>query len=252
MKVFSPIIMEGQMKYFLASIGVLFSIILTPNLGAIDNHKSLSLLTVDVPPLISKLPDGTFVGVFYERLNCVLNKMQQPYSIEVQPWKRAQAEVRAGRADGFIPATREDLRDTYATFSDALMEVKSYFYYPVNAALKPKNPDYKASANVSALLGSTQFQDLLIDNYTPGPRAHSFDHLFDLLEHNRVDAVLAPEALGKSILKQRGIDKNYKQHFYSSRHSGVYITNDYLENHPDFLTRFNKEIPGCKLEHSSK
>lgn len=233
------------MKYFVASICALFSIILAPNLGAIDDHKGLRLLTIDVPPLISKRPDGTFVGVFYERLNCVLNKMQQPYSIEVQPWKRAQAEVRAGRADGFIPATREDLRDTYATFSDGLMEVKSYFYYHANSPLKPQNPDYKAKANVSALLGSTQYQDLLADKYSLGIIAHSFEHLFDLLEHDRVDAILAPDVLAKTILKQRGISKDYKQHFYSSRHSGVYITNDYLENHPDFLTRFNKEIPSC-------
>ena len=234
------------MKYFITSIFAIFSIILAPSLWAVDEHKSLRLLTLDVPPLISKRPDGAFFGVFYERLDCVLNKMQQPYSIEIQPWKRAQAEVRAGRADGFIPATREDLRDEYATFSDALMEVKSYFYYRVDSALKPENPDYKTRANVSALLGSTQYHDLQADNYAPGPRAHSFENLFDLLEHDRVDAVLAPKALAKAILKERGVFENYKEHFYSSRHSGVYITNDYLTHHPDFLTRFNKEIPGCK------
>ena len=237
------------MKYLIIALSTILFITPVTDLDAEDEMK---IFVLEAPPFISQQPDGTVTGIFYDRLKCIFERMQKPFSVEMQPWKRAQAEVLAGRAAGFAPASREDIRDTYATFSGSLMEVKSYFYYLKSATLEPQDPDYKDRAKVSALIGSTQYQDLQNENYTLGPLVQNFENLFDLVERKRVEAVLAPAVLAEMILKARGTLNNYKKHYYSSRHSGVYFANGYLDKHPGFLQRFNKEIGGCTLEDSSK
>lgn len=235
------------MKYFFVGLSAIVYVAFAPGLEA---KEELKLLAVEAPPFISKLPDGSLGGIFYERLKCVLEKIEQPFSIEFQPWLRAQIEVQAGRASGFLPASKDIQRDKYATLSDSLMEVNSNFYYLKDSSLKPDDPDFKERAKVSAMWGSTQYQELQAANFTLGPTAHGFDNLFLLVEHGRADAVLAPGILAETILKNRGVLNKYKKDYYISHYSGVYFTNVYLEQHPTFLSRFNKEISGCALEHS--
>jgi polar amino acid transport system substrate-binding protein len=230
------------MKYFIVGLSSIISVSVTPALQA---QEKLRLLSIDAPPYIFQLSDGSLAGLFYDRIKCVLEKIEQPYSIEFQPWLRAQIEVRAGRASGFFPATRDDQRDAYATFSNSLIEVESDFYSLKTSTLDPQNPEFKEKAIISALWGSTQYRDLHNENYKVGPVAHSLESLFGLVERGRVDAILVPDFVAETILENKGTLKNYKKSFYSSHRSGVYITNAYLEQYPTFLTRFNEKIAEC-------
>lgn len=231
------------MKYFIANICALFSIIFSPALQAVDELK---LLTTEVLPYISKSPDGSLGGTTYNKVVCILNKMEQPFSIELEPWIRVQADVERGKADGFFPSTVSDKRNKFATASDSFMDTNIYLYYVEGAPLKPDSREFKEKAKVAAFQGTLIHQDLVDAGYIMGPDAHSFETLFDFLDRGRADAIFLPEDIASSILKTRKTSKKYKRYVYSSRHSGVYISNVYLKSHPDFLTRFNKEIPSCK------
>ncbi len=237
------------MKYFIRELITLSYIILSPALQAADELK---LLTTEVLPYISKSADGSLGGVTYNQVVCILNKMEQPFSIELEPWTRVQADVERGRADGFFPSTVSDKRSKFAAASDSLMNTNIFLYYLEDAPLKPDSPEFKEKAKIAALHGTLIHQDLVDAGYVMGPDAHSFGALFDFLDRGRADAILLPEDIASTILKTRETLKKYKRHIYSYRFSVAYISNAYLENHPDFLQRFNKEIGGCKPGYSSK
>lgn len=230
------------MKYFIIGLSSIICVFLTPALQA---QEELTLFTTETSPYVVKLPNGSFKGLFYDRVACVLDKMQIDYAISLEPWKRAQAEVQAGRASGFFPASRSDLRDTYASISANIMYAEFYFYYLKTAPYQPDTPNFKEKATVSAFWGSMRYQELESGGYTIGPRAYTFESLFDLTDHGRVDAVLLPDVMAKAILKQRGTLNNYKRSFHSKRPMGVYFANAFLEKNPTFLMKFNQKISGC-------
>lgn len=233
------------MKFFLKSLILFLCIMLG---SALHAREDLKLLTPNTPPFVFNVADGPIEGLFYDRVKCVLDNLGLSYSVSIEPWKRAQAEVQVGRADGFFPASRSDYRDTYASLSDSVMEAEFYFYYLKNSPLKPEDPDFKERATVSAFWGSMRYQELQDAGFQLGPEAHTFETLFDLADHGRVDAVLLSGVMAQSILEHRGRLKNYERSFHSSRPMGVYLSNVYLEQHPDFLNSFNQRIKGCSID----
>lgn len=241
------IALELSMKYFLNSLILLLCMILG---SALHAREDIKLLTPNTPPFVFKVADGPIEGVFYDRVECALNKLGLTYSVSLEPWKRAQAEVQVGRADGFFPASRSDFRDTYASLSDSVMEAEFYFYYLKNSMFKPKDPDFNEMATVSAFWGSMRYQELQEAGFQLGPEAHTFETLFDLADHGRVDAVLLSGVMGQSILERRGRLENYERSFHSSRPMGVYFANVFLEQHPGFLNNFNHRIKGCSIKKS--
>lgn len=234
------------MNYFVIFLSAIIYIVSAPDLEAAEELK---LLASDAPPYISQLPDGSFEGQFYDRMACVLDKMEQPFSTELKPWMRVQAEVEQGKAEGFFPTTKSEFRDAYATFTDSLLDPKFYLYYLRDSALKPDSPDFNEKAKVSVLWGTLLYQELASAGNMLGPEAHSFEALFELLDRGRVDAVLLSGDIASILLKERGTSDKYMRTVHSSRPMGVYLSNVFLEKQPTFLSRFNKEINGCALEH---
>ena len=230
------------MKYFVIGLGFILSISAAPESRAED---VLRLVTDQAPPYISMKPDGSFEGSFYQRMNCVLTKMDQAYSIGFRPWKRAQAEVENGGADGFFPTSRSDVRDEYAVFSDSLLTAKFNFYFLKDADLKPDDPDFKKKGRVSALWGTLVYQQLTAEGANLGPDAHSFENLFELLDYKRTDAILLSSDIADALLAKQGTKSKYRAQLHSIRPQCIYISKEYLKKHPAFLLTFNKTTKSC-------
>lgn len=230
------------MKYFLIFLSAIFSVVLTLALAADEEMKLLSL---NAPPYIYELPDGSVEGLFHDRLSCILGNIGQSYSVEIIPWKRTKIEVEQGRADGFFPSIDLGKLEKYATRTDTVMTTNYYLYYLKDSPLKPGDPDFKKTAQISILSGTQQDKELKMAGYKLGPAAHSFGSLFDFLEHGRADAILVSGIIARAILKQRGTLDKYDREFHSKLSFGVYIANVYLEKSPNFLNSFNQHINVC-------
>ena len=81
--------------------------------------------------------------------------------------------------------------------------------------------------------------------YRLGPEAHSFETLFEFLDHGRADAILLSGVIAHALLLQRGKLKEYDRVFHSKLSFGAYLSNVYLEKNPNFLKSFNQHINGC-------
>lgn len=133
------------MNFFIACLGASLSFSMAPALQATDDMR---LLALNAPPYIYKLQNGSVEGLFHDRLSCILGKIDQPFSVEIVPWKRASLEVEQGRADGFFPTTQSDKYEDYATLTETVMATNFYLYYLKEAPLKPGNPNFKEKAKV--------------------------------------------------------------------------------------------------------
>lgn len=80
----------------------LLSVLLALPASAVE---PIRIATHDQPPYGTYLADKSFDGVAVRVMRCVLQKMGQPFSIEVYPWERAQMLAQRGEVQGFFPAT---------------------------------------------------------------------------------------------------------------------------------------------------
>ncbi len=79
--------------------------------------ETILLTTTILSPYQERGDDGTLQGIAVELIRCALHEMNQPYELEVYPWKRAQMMVKDGDAQGFFVGSQNPERDAYATIS---------------------------------------------------------------------------------------------------------------------------------------
>ena len=100
--------------------------------------KNLRITTQDWPPYqISK--GSQITGSATKTVECVLNKLQIPYNIEVLPWKTAQETVKAGKADAFYAAGITTERNTYAVPTEKIANYKWVWVLNKNSNLNYTN-----------------------------------------------------------------------------------------------------------------
>ena len=104
--------------------------------------KNLRITTQDWPPYqISKR--FTNHRQCNKTVECVLNKLQIPYNIEVLPWKTAQETVKAGKADAFYAAGITTERNTYAVPTEKIANYKWVWVLNKNSNLNPLSLNLK-------------------------------------------------------------------------------------------------------------
>ena len=236
----------NYMKYFEQRLNALLLAMLALVGSSVQADDELSLLSIEAPPYVYMLPDGSLDGLFYTRMKCVLDKIQQPYSVSFKPWLRVQMDVENGSADGFFPAVRSQERDQYASLTNTIIAAKYFLYYLKDAPLKPGDPDFKAKAKVSSIRGTLRNQELVAAGYMPGPEAISFENLFDQLDRGRVEAILISGALAEFLATKRGTLDMYGRQFYDELSFGMYISNAFIKQRPEFLNKFNSNIHSCE------
>jgi len=172
--------------------------------------------------------------------------MGQPYSIAFIPWIRAQAEVKAGRAHAFFPASRNDERDGYAKSSDQLVSLKWVWFLPKESNLNPKDSSFKKTARVTAEAGSNIAHWLQKNGFNLMPQPDTHQQLALMLQRKRVDAVLASESVFLEGLRELNLSSDMFRKVLEQENSlCVYFSKPFLEKYLDFLERFNAIVPEC-------
>lgn len=191
----------------------------------------------------NKLLGGFAVHV----VQCVLEKMNQPYEIKVYPWKRAQKMVENGEAQGFFSASQNHVRDEYATISETIAAQKWNWYLLKESSFTPSDISFKKEAKVSAMLGSNMLTWLTKNEYRVMCKPVDTEKLLETLLMKRHDAVLANELVAEKTLAKMNLSSDrFKIYLNKDKPLGVYWSKKFLSTNPGFLEQFNKYTRTCR------
>jgi polar amino acid transport system substrate-binding protein len=225
--------------------GLLAGIFFAVTAGLAAGPEKLLLTTQEWAPYhtaINDVPNGIAVRV----IDCVLEKMQQPYSITFLPWTRAQDEVKTGRAHGFFVASQSDKRDEYARLSTPIAPQKWIWYLRKDSKRTPEAVSFKQTARVAATAGSNMANWLEENGFNIVSRPKMTEQLVEMLQREYVDAVLANELVFSKALRTLKLSNDmFYTYVQKDAPVGVYFSKAFLENYPGFLQRFNTAIPAC-------
>ncbi len=204
------------------------------------------LTTQEWPPYIVD-EAGRPGGLSMVALDCAFKKIGRRYRVDFLPWKRAQFEVRSGRAHGFFPASGNRERASYATLSKPLVYNTWAWFMRKDSLLSPEAPSFKSEARVTSEAGSNLLFWLQDNGYnvTLAPDTHG--QLGVMLILKRIDAALVTVAVFEDQLRARNIDiGQFRRYFVKEDPLGVYFSHAFLEDHPEFLSKLDKALEECR------
>ncbi len=229
------------LSLFLASINVCAEANMVVNLGS----------KVQWAPYHVDTPHGAD-GIAVRALACIMSRINQPFSIKKVPWKRAQEETRTGALNGFFSASKNEIRDGYATLSKVFLPQERIFYSlksNINVPLKDYTLSYiHENILVSARYGSNALNSLKKGQYSIGSTPQTQNQLLSMLELGRVGAVLENSLVFPELVINRGSSmKNFHQVVQKTKNMGVYFGHLFLAKYPGFLDKFNGQVQPCSL-----
>ena len=209
--------------------------------------EPIRLATHDQPPYGTYMPDKSFDGVAVRVVRCVLNKMGQPFSIEVFPWERAQMLAQRGEVQGFFPATIKKERLDWFEPSKVIADQKWIWYLPPNSKLDPLAPEFKAGARVGAHFGSNRLKMLESENYNVVLKPQTDELLLLAFKLGRADAILGGDLAIAAAMNEHGIDpKAFRTVVAQDSPLHAYFGKKFLLSDPGFLKRFDSFVVGCR------
>ncbi|WNJ97696.1 transporter substrate-binding domain-containing protein [Vibrio ruber] len=205
------------------------------------------LLTTQIWPPYQVYHDHLLEGTAVTVVKNILEKMDVPYEIKVYPWERAQVMVQAGAAQGFFLASKNSKRDAYATFSEAIFPQKWNWYLLRNNPLNPNDESFKENACILVRFGSNMQHWLHANHYKAVGSFKNTDALLKALLAKRCDAMLANELAINNYLQKESLPPEiFKIYPNLNKPLGVYWSNKYLAENPEFLERFNRFVKQYK------
>ncbi len=203
----------------------------------------LQFLTNIAPPY-QEMVDGALDGSSMRTLSCVMRRLNQRYEVDLAPWLRARELVRNGTAQGLFSVAPDFDNDGNGHLSLPLALER--WVWVTLTGVKPMRFAQEKDRRVAAVLGSNQLKWLEDQGANMSGSARSTVQLLRMLAANRVDAVLVDEAELHIAWKEAGVDPaTLAVAFERYMPLGVYFSNAFLDTHPGFLDRFNREIAMC-------
>lgn len=212
-------------------------------LGA-QSAPPLVLTTHEMPPY-SMAAAGGVGGLATRRVDCALQALQRPYQLQLLPWKRAQHEVQAGRADGFFAGARNAERDRYAQASVVIAPQVWTWFQLEDASVQPTDADFRSRATVASFLGAAMYDHLKEQGYPRLEQARNMEQLTDWLLTGKVDAVLAADLVMAHHLQLRGISSGIRSIAYQDKPLVLYFSKQRVAAEPDLLPSFNQAVSDC-------
>lgn len=208
--------------------------------------RELLLTTQNWAPYIRE-ENGRPTGLAVVPLDCAMSRLGQKYRIQFLPWLRAQNEVRHGRADGFLPASRNAERDGYAALSEPLVYNTWAWYFPKGSKIRPDAPGFKETAVVTSEAGSNLLAWLTEQGHKMAPAPDTHGQLAQMLVHRRIDAALATVAVFEAEATALGFDlAAFDRHVVREDPLGVYFSRFFLRENSHFLIQFNSAVRACR------
>lgn len=207
-----------------------------------EDHPTVRLDTSLEDPY-QVVVDGELSGSSVTVLQCIFSRLHQPYQIQLTSLSRARQNVSRRIADGFFSSAPDTQVDGYAQLSAPLLMEKWYWY-----ALEPQilnKPIWERDLRIGSVLGSNSMTWLEARGITVAQKVPRLEQLIELLQRGRIDLFLADDNVMRSALSQQPKQPDLQQRFVRYSPLGVYFSHDFLQQHPDFLNAFNRQVEHC-------
>ncbi|GHF94581.1 hypothetical protein [Thalassotalea marina] len=195
-------------------------------------------------------------GMSVRAVACIMARINQPYTIDKLPWKRAQVMTKVGQLDGFFSASKSDDRDIFAVQSKVFLPQKRSFFLLKSRLTKPLEtytPEYiKQHLLTAGRQGSNALHSLENHGYNIAVKTRDTASLIEVLKHHRADAILDNELVLLNDIKGTTFKPSDFLIVALEEHPmGVYFAKEFLQKRPQFLADFNREVDACTLISSS-
>ena len=191
--------------------------------------------------------DGELSGQSVRVLQCIFEHLQQPYLIQLTSLSRARQNVSRRIADGFFSSAPDNRVDGFAQLSAPLLAEK-WYWYALDAQMLNR-PIWDRDLRIGSVLGSNSLTWLESRGIAVVQKVARLEQLIDLLLHDRIDLFLADENAMHSALAQQPL-RPLQQRFVRYSPLGVYFSHHFLQQHPDFLSSFNRQVEPCAPQGS--
>lgn len=230
--------MAGRTQHLLAAFSTCLAIAVPVRASDV-----LQFLTNIAPPY-QEMVDGALDGSSMRTLSCVMTRLNQRYEVDLAPWLRAREQVRNGAAQGLFSVASDFDQSGDGRLSLPLALER--WVWVTLTGVKPMRFALEKDQRVAAVLGSNQLKWLEGQGANVSGGARSAVQLLKMLAARRVDAVLVDEAELHIAWKEAGVDPTTLAiSFERYMPLGVYFSKSFLDAHPGFLERFNREIAAC-------
>jgi polar amino acid transport system substrate-binding protein len=224
-----------------------FTLIAISLYASADAHSvELKFTTQDFAPF-SYLAGGNVSGPAADMVRAVCEEMKITCTFSLLSWPKAQAEVKAGRANGMFVIGWNESRAKWVHFTPPLMEVEYGFFAVRDNPFQYLGPKYMAGLWIGVYGPSNlatsleKFRDEMIaQNLEPividmRPDDESG---FRKLAHGRLAAVYSNRDAGFALVKKLGLEGKVR---YAGTHRKLkyYIGFSTAHNDPKIVKRFD-------------
>ena len=203
-------------------------------------------LETSLAPPYQELQGTHLTGESVDTVQCVLDRLNHAYRVDIVPWKRAQSNLQNGLSDGFFSAIAQPQMDKVAILSAPIV-LEKWFWFSQDPAL-PQTADFPPNFKIGVLRGSNQEQWLQERNVKITQSVNQLSSLLRLLQIGRIDTFLADEHVMSELLADSASRQVVLQRrFERYAPMGIYVSLGFLASHPDFIHQFNHQVPTCAV-----
>lgn len=183
--------------------------------------------------------------VTVQQVACIMQQLEQPYTLLSLPWLRARQEVRLNRLDGYFTAVLLQEMTPFGQLS-APLYLENWYWIEHRATVSVPQP----AKRLGAVRGSHQAKWFEAMGLIAAAEVNTNEDLIKMLNLKRVDRILMDLEVFEQTAERLGlIRQDFSVRFFRYVPLGVYFSSQFLQQRPGFLNRFNALIPSCSQTH---
>ena len=236
------------MKLRLISIFItFFSVnVIAAEVAPAPTYGAVKLRTTIWPPYQMML-QGELSGESTETLRCIFRDINESFSVQVMPWQRAIQDMKHSVADGIFTSGPSPELDAVATMSAPFALEKWYWYHSKGLDLSNLN-----NLRIGAVRSSNEATWLDTEGIPVTELVNEGMQLVRLVQAGRIDTFIADSRYFEELVEEASASSDFESDlqrtFVRYMPLGVYFADQFLEQHPEFLGRFNQQISDCAGE----
>lgn len=220
-----------------------------PGLAAAQNDfivLSPSRVETDRDQIASQAgPSGAEV---HRLLDCIFREMELGYQLAPMPARRAEIMFDNGIASAIIDTYQGQLPDL-PSYAAPIMPQQWAWFFGTGTSLHPQEASFADDARI-AVPGQYGLQEHMLElGFRTVSEASNMVQLVQLLQHGRVNAVLAPSAQFREASQMLGlVEGTFRSEAQATWHLVVRFRNEFATAHPDVVSGFAQARATCETQ----
>lgn len=231
---------QGLGKVMRVVTRTLFTLCLLTFGTLVAAEQPLQLFASPAPPY-QYGAGGEIRGSTVEALQCALRESPWRPRIQMVPQRRAIHSLEKGIIDGYLGIAPSAELDKHAVISAPLALEKWYLYSEQPA-------ETLIGLRLGAIAGSNEAMWLERRGYNVAMQVATLEQLVALIDRQRIDGLVVDSRVMDAYLEQREAFRpapGLSAQFIRFAPLGLYLGNNFVNAHPDFLPRLNALLDDC-------